>query len=108
MLAGEWLRSRCIVLLTPSTTTYCCDCDPELSASRSQAKERLRAALDTLPERERKVAVLLYVYNLTLREIGEILGVTESRICQIHGNVLRKLRTTLEAHEQLFLAATAA
>ncbi len=84
------------------------DCDPELSASRSQAKERLRAALDTLPERERKVAVLLYVYNLTLREIGEILGVTESRICQIHGNVLRKLRTTLEAHEQLFLAATAA
>jgi RNA polymerase sigma factor for flagellar operon FliA len=84
------------------------DSDPELSASRSQAKERLRAALDTLPERERKVAVLLYVYNLTLREIGEILGVTESRICQIHGAVLRKLRTTLEAHEQLFLAATAA
>ena len=84
------------------------DCDPELSATRSQAKERLRAAFDTLPERERKVAVLLYVYNLTLREIGEILGVTESRICQIHGQVLRKLRTKLEAHEQLFVAAAAA
>ena len=61
-----------------------------------------------MPERERKLAVLLYVHNLTLREIGEILGVTESRVCQIHGNVLRKLRTNLEAHEQLFVAATAA
>ncbi|HEX3689891.1 MAG TPA: FliA/WhiG family RNA polymerase sigma factor [Solirubrobacteraceae bacterium] len=84
------------------------DGDPELSAARSQAKERLRAAFGTLPERERKVAVLLYVRNLTLREIGEILGVTESRICQIHSQVLRKLRTKLEVHEQLFLAATAA
>jgi RNA polymerase sigma factor for flagellar operon FliA len=84
------------------------DSDPELSATRSQAKERLRAAFETLPERERKVAVLLYVYNLTLREIGEILGVTESRVCQIHGQVLGKLRTKLDAHEQLFVAATAA
>jgi RNA polymerase sigma factor for flagellar operon FliA len=84
------------------------DSDPELSAARSHAKERLRAAFDTLPERERKVAVLLYVYNLTLREVGEILGVTESRICQIHGQVLRNLRSKLDAHEQLFVAATAA
>jgi RNA polymerase sigma factor FliA len=78
------------------------DSDPEMCAARSQAKERLRAAFDTLPQRERKVAVLLYVYNLTLREIGDILGVTESRICQIHGQVLRKLRSKLEIHEQLF------
>jgi RNA polymerase sigma factor for flagellar operon FliA len=84
------------------------DSDPELAAARSQAKERLRTAFDTLPERERKVAVLLYVYNLTLREIGEILGVTESRICQIHAQVLRKLRTKLEVHEQLFVDAAAA
>jgi RNA polymerase sigma factor for flagellar operon FliA len=83
-------------------------CDPEASAAVAQAKERLRAALDTLPERERKVAILLYVYNLTLRETGEILGVTESRICQIHGQILRKLRQKLDAHEQLFMAATAA
>jgi RNA polymerase sigma factor FliA len=83
------------------------DCDPELSANLGQAKERLRTAFDTLPERERKVAILLYVYNLTLREIGEILGVTESRICQIHTKVLRKLRTKLEVHEQLFAAVAA-
>jgi RNA polymerase sigma factor for flagellar operon FliA len=81
------------------------DCDPELSAQRSQAKERLRAALETLPERERKVAILLYVYNLTLREIGEVLGVSESRVCQINRGILRKLRSKLNAHEQLFVAA---
>jgi RNA polymerase sigma factor for flagellar operon FliA len=84
------------------------DCDPELSATRSQAKERLRAAFETLPERDRKVAILLYLHNLTQREVGEILGVTESRVCQINRGILRKLRTKLDAHEQLFVAATAA
>jgi RNA polymerase sigma factor FliA len=46
--------------------------------------------------------VLLYVYNLTLREIGEILGVTESRVCQLHSQILKNLRRQLEADEQLF------
>jgi RNA polymerase sigma factor for flagellar operon FliA len=78
------------------------DSDPEDRAQRDAAKVRLREAFEKLPERERKVAVLLYVYNLTLREIGEILGVTESRICQIHGQILRKLRTQLEVDEALF------
>jgi RNA polymerase sigma factor for flagellar operon FliA len=78
------------------------ECDPEHSAMRDDAKMRFRAAFERLPERERKVAVLLYVYNLTLREIGEILGVTESRVCQIHGQITKKLRAELEADEQLF------
>jgi RNA polymerase sigma factor for flagellar operon FliA len=78
------------------------DSDPERSAERDAAKARLRAAFEKLPERERKVAVLRYVYSLTLREIGEILGVTESRVCQIHGQILRKLRKQLETDAQLF------
>ncbi|MGH2857659.1 MAG: sigma-70 family RNA polymerase sigma factor [Solirubrobacteraceae bacterium] len=78
------------------------DCDPEHAATRAQGSERLRAALQELPERERKVAVLLYVYNLTLREIGEILGVTESRVCQINSQILRRLRSRLQDDEQLF------
>jgi RNA polymerase sigma factor for flagellar operon FliA len=78
------------------------DADPEQSAMREAAKERFREAFDRLPPRERKVAVLLYVYNLTLREIGEILGVTESRVCQIHGQITKKLREQLNSHEQLF------
>jgi RNA polymerase sigma factor FliA len=76
--------------------------DPEHSAMVSDAKSRFREAFERLPERERKVAVLLYVYNLTLREIGEILGVTESRVCQIHGQITKKLRAELEVDEQLF------
>jgi RNA polymerase sigma factor for flagellar operon FliA len=76
--------------------------DPLHSAMREDAKERFREAFARLPERERKVAVLLYVYNLTLREIGEILGVTESRVCQIHGQITKKLRSQLDADEQLF------
>jgi RNA polymerase sigma factor FliA len=78
------------------------ECDPVHSAMREDAKTRFRAAFERLPERERKVAVLLYVYNLTLREIGEILGVTESRVCQIHGQITKKLRTELEADASLF------
>ena len=76
--------------------------DPEHAAMISDAKARFRQAFERLPERERKVAVLLYVYNLTLREIGEILGVTESRVCQIHGQITKKLRAKLEVDEQLF------
>ncbi len=78
------------------------EADPEHAAMIDEAKSRFRAAFERLPERERKVAVLLYVYNLTLREIGEILGVTESRVCQIHGQITKKLRKQLEADEQLF------
>ena len=72
---------------------------PALSAA---AKDRFRAAFECLAPRERKIAVLLYVYNLTLREIGEILGVTESRVCQLHAQILRTLRANLANDEQLF------
>lgn len=76
--------------------------DPENSTMATLAKERFREAFECLAPRERKVAVLLYVYNLTLREIGEILGVTESRVCQLHSQILKNLRRRLETDEQLF------
>lgn len=76
--------------------------DPEARAMRDSAKERFRAAFEQLPERERQVAVRLYVHNLTLREIGESLGVTESRVCQIHSQLRRRLRELLASDEQLF------
>ena len=46
--------------------------------------------------------MLLYVKNLTLAEIGEILGVSESRVCQIHSQTKRTLRTVLSEDENLF------
>ena len=79
------------------------DTDPEHAAMRERAIARFRAAFDELPSRERKVALLLHVNNLTLREAGEILGVSESRVCQIHGKLKRGLRERLSPDEMLFL-----
>ena len=76
--------------------------EPEAAATTTAAKERFRRAFAKLPERDREVAVLLYVKNLTLREIGEVLGVSESRICQIHTELKRSLRTALSEDEALF------
>jgi RNA polymerase sigma factor FliA len=76
--------------------------DPEHMAATTEAKEKFRAAFAQLPQREREVAVLLYVKNLTLAEIGEILGVSESRVCQIHSQTKRTLRAVLADDEQLF------
>jgi RNA polymerase sigma factor for flagellar operon FliA len=56
------------------------------------------------PAREREVAVLLYVKNLTLREIGEILGVSESRVCQIHSQLKKTLKRQLADDAGLFSA----
>jgi RNA polymerase sigma factor for flagellar operon FliA len=79
------------------------DTDPEQVAMREGAVARFRAAFEQLPERERKVALLLHVNNLTLREVGEVLGVSESRVCQIHGKLKKGLRERLSDDELLFL-----
>ena len=76
--------------------------DPEHHTARDEAKLRFRAAFERLPRREREVAVMLYVKNLTLREIGTILGVSESRVCQIHGQLKKMLREQLDVHAGLF------
>jgi RNA polymerase sigma factor for flagellar operon FliA len=78
--------------------------DPEHVAAVHEAKAKFRSAFETLPPREREVAVLLYVKNLTLREIGDILGVSESRVCQIHAQLKRTLKSRLAEEELLFSA----
>jgi RNA polymerase sigma factor for flagellar operon FliA len=80
------------------------DTDPALSAEREQAKERFRRAFAQLPARERQVAVLLYVEGRTLREIGARLGVSESRVSQIHTELRRRLREQLKDDASLFTA----
>lgn len=77
------------------------DTDPERATARSMAKDLFRGAFARLPDRERQIAVLLYVQERTLREIGEILGVTESRVCQLHGRLKRTLREELHDAEPL-------
>jgi RNA polymerase sigma factor for flagellar operon FliA len=63
--------------------------------SQQQMRHRLIAAIDTLPERERKVLGLYYQEELNLKEIGAVLGVTESRVCQIHSQAVARLRVKL-------------
>ncbi|MGH2866071.1 MAG: sigma-70 family RNA polymerase sigma factor [Solirubrobacteraceae bacterium] len=79
------------------------DCDPERTALHESAMSRFRAAFDHLSSREQHVAVLLYVHELTLREIGETLGVSESRVCQIHSQLKRGLREELAADSPMLL-----
>jgi RNA polymerase sigma factor for flagellar operon FliA len=67
-----------------------------------EAKDKFRRAFDLLPNRERQVAVMLYVKHLTLREIGEVLGVSESRVCQIHSQLKKTLKTALASDTLLF------
>jgi RNA polymerase sigma factor FliA len=77
-------------------------CDPLTSAERNEAKARFRQAFARLPRQEREVAVLLYAQELTLREIGERLGVTESRVSQIHTKLRRRLYEQLSGELALF------
>lgn len=70
---------------------------PDREVLRKEREESLAEAIAKLPENERKVITLYYYDELTLREIGQILELTESRICQIHRAVIGKLRNYLEA-----------
>ncbi|MDT8387919.1 MAG: RNA polymerase sigma factor FliA [Thiogranum sp.] len=58
-------------------------------------KSALAHAISGLPERERLVMAMYYDEELNLREIGEVLGVSESRVCQIHGQALIRLRARM-------------
>ncbi|MFP4138191.1 MAG: RNA polymerase sigma factor FliA [Halomonas sp.] len=60
-----------------------------------EQRERLVAAIDALPEREKLLMALYYQEELNLKEIGAVLGVTESRVCQLHSQAVSRLRTRL-------------
>jgi RNA polymerase sigma factor for flagellar operon FliA len=62
---------------------------------KGEARERVLAAIDALPDRERLVILFYYFEEMTMREIGMVLGVVESRVSQIHHETLRRLRSSL-------------
>ena len=70
--------------------------DPEALLDASEVKDRLSDAIAALPEREKLVIALYYYENLTLREIGEVLGVTESRVSQLHTKAVLRLKSRLQ------------
>jgi RNA polymerase sigma factor FliA len=71
--------------------------NPEQVVDATELKDRVADAIARLPEREKLVIALYYYENLTLREIGEVLGVTESRISQLHTKAVLRLRGHLQA-----------
>lgn len=68
---------------------------PEVMVEEAQFMDAVMEAIDHLPEREKMVMSLYYVEELNLKEIGEVLGVSESRISQILSTVVKKLRQEL-------------
>lgn len=68
---------------------------PEEVAEREELKEKLRESLDILTEKERKVVLLYYYEDLTLKEISYILEVSESRVSQLHTKALSKMKSRL-------------
>jgi RNA polymerase sigma factor for flagellar operon FliA len=68
---------------------------PETMLEGDQFREALAQAVAALPERERLVLSLYYDKELNLREIGQVLDVSESRVCQIHGQAVLRVRARL-------------
>ncbi len=71
--------------------------DPVALFETEEVKDILASAIERLPERERIVIALYYYEGLTLKEIGRVLGVTESRVSQLHTKAVLRMRARLQA-----------
>jgi RNA polymerase sigma factor for flagellar operon FliA len=73
---------------------------PEEQVERKLLVERVKVCLKRLPERDAMLLSLYYVEEFTYGEIGEVLGVSESRVCQLHSRAMSRLRAELEPEEK--------
>jgi|SRR5579883_3059147 len=71
---------------------------PDNMCSREQMRSALNVAMKTLPERYQKVVFLYYSNEMTMKEIGTILGINESRVSQIHKSALEKMQVALQSN----------
>ncbi len=72
--------------------------DPSAQLSDRRFRESLVKAIEDLPEREQYVMSMYYEHDMNLREIAAVLGVTESRVCQLHSQSVARLRARLRDH----------
>jgi RNA polymerase sigma factor for flagellar operon FliA len=73
------------------------DSQPDRICARTELRQALARAMQSLPERYRKVVVLYYSGDLTMKEIGGMLGINESRVSQIHKSALARMAVALES-----------
>ncbi len=70
--------------------------DPAAALEHKEFLQMISDGLEKLPEREQVILALYYGQDLTLKEIGGIFGITESRVCQLHAQALKRLRASME------------
>ncbi|MFO0233487.1 MAG: RNA polymerase sigma factor FliA [Burkholderiales bacterium] len=70
--------------------------DPIKVLNDHRFRGALAAAIEALPEREKQVMGMYYEHDMNLKEIGAVLGVTESRVCQLHSQAVARLRTKMK------------
>ena len=80
--------------------------DPHQTVAREEMVALLQNSISNLPEKERLVMTLYYHEELTFKEIGEVLEVTESRVCQLHAKAILRLRGRLSQYSNDFLKDT--
>lgn len=71
---------------------------PENSFIKKELKQKIMDSIDSLNEKERTIVSLYYYDNLKLREIADVLNVSESRVCQIHSKIISKLKNSLKRY----------
>ena len=69
--------------------------NPQEQMEEKNVKQQLEKALRRIPERERVIMVIYYQENMTLKEIGQTLNMSESRVCQLHAQSIMKLKNIL-------------
>ena len=74
------------------------DSDPQALLADERFKAELTRAIDLLPERERMLMGMIYEQEMNLREVGEVFGVSESRISQLHSQAVARLRAALKGY----------
>ena len=79
------------------------EADPASILEDKDVRRSLVQAIDGLPEREKMMMALYYEQELNLREIGEVMGVTESRVCQLHSQAIARLRSQMLGNVKLAL-----
>jgi RNA polymerase sigma factor for flagellar operon FliA len=69
--------------------------NPDVIVEKEEIRRVIADAINELPDKEKKILVLYYYEDLTLKEIGQVLDVTESRVSQLHTKAILRLRSKL-------------